>query len=342
MPVSTCRLAHLSLSNSEMHVAMRPEGVPRLEALVKQSGTMVLFPGPGSIDVRDLVIPPPTLVVVDGSWINARKLVQRSPLLAALPRLGFTPSQPTNYRIRKEPAAHCLSTIEAVAYVLAQLEPDPIDWEPREGEEGRAERFSTILGSFTRMVDLQIEHIHEQGGRGSHRRHAARPSAVEGLRARADRLVLVFAEGGGEGSAARVHWVAMRHGSGERFEALFRPEWPLAPTTPRAFAAVDCTDESLDAARSRWAEFTRADDVPSSWGTHPFDVLGRQQIALPDPLDLRRLITNVLHAPLGGVEHLATGLGAALPHGQGRPARMLVALDAVVRALLTGELRVGG
>lgn len=154
VPISTCRMAHLSLPNSEMHVGLRPEGSARLEALVREPGTMVLFPGVGATDVTALGVPPKTLIVVDGTWINARKVVQRSPLLAALPRLGFTPAQPGNYRIRREPAAHCLSTIEAVAYVLEALEEAP-------------GRFTPMLGCFDRMVEFQLAYRATPNRRGA-------------------------------------------------------------------------------------------------------------------------------------------------------------------------------
>lgn len=159
MPISTCRLAHLSLPNSEMHVTFGPEGRPTLSATLAEPGTMVLFPGPGSVDVASLTTPPRTLVVVDGTWSNARKMVQRSPLLASLPRLGFNPAHPSTYRIRKEPAAHCLSTIEAVAYVLDVL-------------EGSPGQFSPILGAFDRLVETQIAYGQGGPGRLSRKRKA--------------------------------------------------------------------------------------------------------------------------------------------------------------------------
>lgn len=321
MPVSTCRLAHLSLPNSEMHVAMWPEAVAGLAARLAEPGTMVLFPGPGATDVRDLPAPPRALVVVDGTWINARKLVERSPVLAALPRLGFTPPAPSNYRIRREPAPHCLSTIEAVAHVLEVLEDAP-------------GRFTPMLGAFTRMVDLQIAHI---GGPQRSPRRAPRPGPLDRLRALDDRLVLVFAEGSGAGDDALLQWVAVRHGTGERFESLVRA--PSAVGAPRDLVLPSLPVEPLAAAVARWAAFSRPDDVLGTWGSHPAEVLDAQGVAVGRPLDFKRLVTNLLHAPLGGVEALATRRGATLPEGSGRAARKLVALDAVVGALLAGALR---
>jgi DTW domain-containing protein YfiP len=336
MPVSTCRLAHLSLPNSEMHVGLRPEGSPRLEALVRQPGTMVLFPGRDAVDVRALPTPPRTLIVVDGTWINARKVVERSALLSALPRLGFTPTQPGNYRIRREPAAHCLSTIEAVAHVLEAL-------------EGAPGRFTPMLGSFDRMVDLQLGYIAARGETDPPRRHPVRVSPADQLRNLGDRLVLVFAEGNvwppeaaPPGPTDVLQWVAIRPATGERFESVLRPRRPLAPYAAR-YVGVPLAEleagEGVDVATERWGRFARADDVAGTWGRFSVDLLRGEGIEPGALLDLKRLVSNVLHAPLGGVEHLAGSLGAVLPDGRGRAVRKLLALDHVVRALLTGALR---
>ena len=307
MPVSTCRLAHLSLPNSEMHVGLRAEGSARLEALVREPGTMVLFPGPAAIDVRALPAPPRTLIVVDGTWINARKAVERSPLLAALPRVGFTRAQPSNYRIRKEPAAHCLSTIEAVAHVLEELEDAP-------------GRFTPMLGSFDHMVELQLAYIRE-AARGTVTRRYKRTDRVpvpDRLRALGDRLVVVFAEGR---APAQLHeWAAIRPGTGERFEARL-------------------PGETLGDAGARWHQFARPGDVPSTWGRFSVDLLRGVGIQIGEHLDLKRLISNFLHARLGGVEHLARSLGPGLSHDEGRAERKVTALDTVLRALLDGTLR---
>lgn len=211
MPVSTCRLAHLSLPNSELHVALGPEGNRHLEAIATQPGTMLLFPGSEATDVHDLASPPRTLVVVDGTWNNARKLVARSPLIAALPRIGFTPVHPSNYRIRREPAPHCVSTIEAVAHVL-----DVVDGTPG--------RFTPILGVFDRMVELQLEFLHSGIIADPPRaRHVTRGAPLDVLRAARGRLVLVSAAGYRQQTGIR--WVARRFASGETLDSREDGEW---------------------------------------------------------------------------------------------------------------------
>ena len=60
-----------------------------------------------------------------------------------------------------------------------------------------------------------------------------------------------------------------------------------------------------------------------------------------EPLDLKRLISNVLQSRTGGVEQLAERLGVGLPQGDGRGARQLAAIEGVLEALREGHLRRG-
>ncbi|MFT4927296.1 MAG: DTW domain-containing protein YfiP [Phenylobacterium sp.] len=68
------------------------------------------------------VIPPSTLLFLDGSWKKAWKLLQLNPWLAQLPSLTFSEAGPTEYQIRKAPRKDSLSTIESVAYCLDHLD----------------------------------------------------------------------------------------------------------------------------------------------------------------------------------------------------------------------------
>lgn len=334
VPVSTCRLAHLSLPNSELHVGICAEGSSRLEALAAEPGTMVLFPGAGATDVTELTALPATLIVVDGTWSNARKVVQRSPLLAALPRIGFTPPRPSNYRIRREPAAHCVSTIEAIAHVLEVLEEAP-------------GRFTPMLSSFERMVDLQLAFVTVGTGRAASGSSPARRvgrSPVDRLRAVGERLVLLAVDGlpAPEGTAPLLHWVALRPATGERFSAVVRLPW-----TPHGLRANRTKDEPssqgelLEAAVARWRSFAGVDPTLGSWGRFPVDLLrgvgaitGESRV---QHVDLKALVSGQLHRPLGGVEHLAKELGAVLPTEGATALRKLAAVEAVVASLWAGS-----
>ena len=65
---------------------------------------------------------PPRLVLLDGTWRQSRRLMRQSPWLQALPRLALTAQPPSRYAIRKAHAPHQLSSLEAAALALAQLQ----------------------------------------------------------------------------------------------------------------------------------------------------------------------------------------------------------------------------
>ena len=83
------------------------------------------------------------LVVLDGTWRKSRKMLQRNPLLQALPRLSLQPLAPSRYSVRKAHQPHQRSTLEAACAALAQL-------------EGESDRFSPLLAAFDGFVAQQL------------------------------------------------------------------------------------------------------------------------------------------------------------------------------------------
>ncbi len=324
--ISTCRMAHLSLPNSELHVALNAEEIPALVERLKQPDTALLFPADDATDVEALAVPPKQLVVVDGTWDNAKKLFQRSPLLKALPRIGFVPVAPGNYRIRKEPAEHCLSTIEAVAEVLERLEKAP-------------GRFTPMLKAFDRMVEQQLDFIAAHGGPSRYerprRRNVKGRSPLARLKALAPNLVITFAEANAwprdtapPGYAELLQLVAHRLSDGARFEALLRP---ISALSPAASLHLGVCEEALlggedrAAAIARWKAFLREDDVVCTWGRYPIDLLRGEGVAPAATIDLRAVLSQQLHRRPGAVEDVGPGP---------RALRRLYALTTVAHTLL--------
>ena len=340
VPISTCRMAHLSLPNSELHIGLSAVGNPALEALCAQPGVAVLFPSESATDVDALTVAPQTLVVVDGTWSNAKKVVEKCPLLSRLPRLKFFPDQPGNYRIRKEPEAHCLATIEATAFVLGRLEKSPT-------------RFTPILTAFDAMVEKQLDYIREHPISTRHKNRKLRnsvkvdPAAV--LRGR--ELVVVFGEANAwpmcdperpqPDAPELVQLVAERIGTGERFERLLKPIRPLGPRVP---LHLDLTAEQIGLADERalviaaWKKFIRPGDLQLGWGSFCRDLLELEGATPDDFLNLRSVLARLVDGPPGSVEALAQAQGAELPEGRGRAMRRLVSLAFVTRATLEGRV----
>lgn len=66
------------------------------------------------------------IVVLDGTWAQAKTMWWRNPWLLKLKRLVVSPARRSLYgRLRREPRRECLSTIESVAAALEALGEDP-------------------------------------------------------------------------------------------------------------------------------------------------------------------------------------------------------------------------
>jgi len=118
---NTARLAALALPQAELHDYGGPDS--RLdEVALRAPGTFVLFPDgpepsrePPAAEVRQLL-------VLDGSWPQARRMSQRMEVLRGLPRLVLPPPPPTSVRLRQPLRADGMSTLEAIAGALELLE----------------------------------------------------------------------------------------------------------------------------------------------------------------------------------------------------------------------------
>jgi DTW domain-containing protein YfiP len=338
MAIGTARMAHLSLPNSVLRVATDFSSDPVVaEALTQPPLPWVLFPGPQALDVsalpRDRAV---TLIVVDGTWWQARKLLKLNPALAALPRVSFTPSHPSRYLIRRQPADFCVSTIEALAQVLEVLEP--------------GQSFARLLDPFHAMVARQRwfqttvgSHRHQR----AHTRPGRRVRFATRLRSLWSRLVCVQGEANAWGrrdpshqDPETIHWVAERPASGETFEALVAPRRALAPAT---LDHVELSREqllsggSVESWHRSWREFARPDDVLVLWGTYYRNLAVREGLPLsPDCIDLRGEMCQWLRARVGTVEECAGRLGVnavAPPRFVGRGGRRLAGLAAVLQAV---------
>jgi hypothetical protein len=303
---------------------------------------LLLFPGPTARSLeRAPRSPRATLVVIDGTWWQARKLLKLNPRLAALPRYALEPAQPSQYRIRRAPAPNCISTIEAIADALGVL-------------EGQAANRDEILRPFFTLVEQQVAFATERGAR-RHRVRPRRPRApvLPERLAQRDGLLVAYGEANAWprnsdlGSTPEiVHWSAYRVSTGEHFEALIAPRLPLSPSftlhTQVPQAAV-LRGSSWEAFIDRWGAFVRPDDVICSWGHYAVDVLAREGAPLPERFDLRELATRYLRRKPGDVHTCSGHLGVEpiAPWALGRTGRRLASLGAVCEGLIEAATKQG-
>ncbi|MCW0920422.1 DTW domain-containing protein [Pseudomonas atacamensis] len=147
--LNTARLAALGLSNAELIVGEVFEDLPKL---LNRPGyqARLLFPAE---DAQPLQVYAPNdqpmlLVVPDGTWRKARKMLHLNPLLAALPRVTLAEGGVSRYRLRKAPGPGALSTIEAIVQALETLEAPTT--------------FAPLLKPFEALIEGQIAAMGEE------------------------------------------------------------------------------------------------------------------------------------------------------------------------------------
>ena len=153
--LNTARLAALGLNNAQLIVG---EVFDDLPALLNQPGyrACLLFPGEDAqpLQMYSAADEPLLLVVPDGTWRKARKLLHLNPLLAALPRVTLKEGGVSRYRLRKAPGPGALSTVEAIVQALQTLEA-PTSFEP-------------LLKPFEALIEGQIAAMGEETFQRNH------------------------------------------------------------------------------------------------------------------------------------------------------------------------------
>ncbi|MCQ9471578.1 DTW domain-containing protein [Pseudomonas alliivorans] len=141
--LNTARLAALGLSNAELRIGEVFEGLEELLSLPGYQPRL-LFPGDAAqrLTVGQTEMLPTLLVVPDGTWRKARKLLHLNPPLAALPRVTLGEVPASRYRLRKAPGPDALSTLEAIVHALQTLEAPA--------------SFEALLKPFDALIDGQI------------------------------------------------------------------------------------------------------------------------------------------------------------------------------------------
>jgi DTW domain-containing protein YfiP len=139
--LNTARLAALGLVNAQLRIGEVFDDLAIDDGL----DSYLLFPGDQALSLEELRerSEPCRLIVPDGTWRKARKLLHLNPRLASLPRVALPEGLVSRYRLRKAPLPGALSTLEALVAAL-------------NGLEGSA-RFDALLRPFEALIDGQIE-----------------------------------------------------------------------------------------------------------------------------------------------------------------------------------------
>ena len=151
---NSARLLHLCVNSSVMATGEAFE-IGVLDSLLHADGRTPVLLYPATPGDAGLPVPPPMpalpaeavrLVLLDATWRKSRKMLYLNPVLQRLPRLGLKDVAPSNYRIRKAHAPHQLSSLEAAALALGQL-------------EGAPGHFGPLLDAFDGFVAQQAAYV---------------------------------------------------------------------------------------------------------------------------------------------------------------------------------------
>ena len=159
-------MSHLCLENSHLITGEDFSAHALVNQLIDNSDhqPVMLYPGEDSINLSDLhgeeynvpfsLNKKLVIFVIDGTWTTARKMVRLSKNLSALPRISFSLDTPSNFRVRKQPAPDCYSTIEAIHQVIELVG-------PHYGFPTATRQHDNLLAVFDKMVEQQLRFIPE-------------------------------------------------------------------------------------------------------------------------------------------------------------------------------------
>lgn len=265
-PFNTARIVNQALQKSSLLVGHNQNLCTRFDQLPLEPQTGLLFPGD---DAKVLTqIPamefPKQLIVPDGTWHHVKTLMRDIPRLQTLPRFCLAPTHPSRYRIRREPHAHGLSTLEAVVSALQSIEPETLN-------------LDQLLTTFDGMIDSQIK----QGTtnwRKNQRRRRGIPNVPRALTGNLENIVVGYGEQEpgnlGKSKSEQIgpmppnhtqlmYWTAMRPASGERFHcAIDSPAFQNEAFMQRLRLSPEEVRERKSKAdfSKRWDEFLRPGD----------------------------------------------------------------------------------
>ena len=123
---NTVRLLKLMSNNTSILIGESEQDFNEIkqQVLANKQDYALLFPGDDAVVLSEQVQTSSfrCLIVIDGTWKKAKKLLLLNPWLNDLTKVSFNQSVVSEYQIRSTSVQGGLSTIEAVAYSLNEIE----------------------------------------------------------------------------------------------------------------------------------------------------------------------------------------------------------------------------
>ena len=271
-PFNTARIVNKALDRCEL-LFDRNESFARRQLPIHE-GAALLYPGKEAKLIDDLPQKqkPKQLVILDGTWDQAKTLFRDLPQLQTLPQFKLAPATPGQYRIRREPTSTSLSTLEATVQSLQKLEPE-------------TQGLEDLLRAFNAMVEQQLAHPNANYGDGSPKPRVKTPNIPRSFNCHPSQIVVAYGEatpvsyksndGWSELNRRKkeavklppVLWVAQRLSdlsAQGRFFQTIKTEDPISPEnlSHMELSEDDFQDSvSIETFRQKWNDFLRPGDL---------------------------------------------------------------------------------
>lgn len=133
---NTGRLLTLAIPGTPCFTNFNWEQLDAMSRFLEAYQPYLLYPSPRAVtvtqfqEIQKTSTKPLCVVLIDGTWRQAKRLRQRIATLRMLPCLRLDPEIPSSYQLRRQSKTHHLSTIEAVIQLMKSL--DCADVQPLE------------------------------------------------------------------------------------------------------------------------------------------------------------------------------------------------------------------
>lgn len=158
----TGHLTHLSLENSQLFIDTEFSTHQAVNALIDdpKNRCYLLYPSKRSLPLEETSIihdgKQTVVFLLDATWDISKKMLRQSKNLQALPHISFSTTMQSQFEIKKQPEAYCLSTIESTLCVLERLE---ANGDEQIGQAG----LDTFLDPFKAMIRYQQSCVDASG-----------------------------------------------------------------------------------------------------------------------------------------------------------------------------------
>ncbi|MGL5394153.1 MAG: tRNA-uridine aminocarboxypropyltransferase [Shewanella sp.] len=143
---NSVRVLSLVIPDTQVYVGESEADFAALRAQLSrcQRPIYLVYPSEQSLSVEQQMISADcVLLLIDGTWRKAFKILQLNPWLTQLPAVHLPEGYASRYKIRKSSRSDSLSTLEASAYMLKALD--------------KGLDVSPLLAAFDAMVALRLE-----------------------------------------------------------------------------------------------------------------------------------------------------------------------------------------